>query len=87
MQVWAVTFGKNAVTDLDGLYQQALSRLDPDARKDVVKYYNRIDSIRGLLGKLLIRLLLKERGVPLDLMAFAKTDEGKPYVPDNRGFR
>lgn len=33
-----------------------------------------------MLGKLLIRLLLKERGVPLDLMAFAKTDEGKPYV-------
>lgn len=34
----------------------------------------------GLIGRLLPRLLLKEKGVPLSAMTFSKTLAGKPYI-------
>ncbi|TFK93921.1 hypothetical protein K466DRAFT_537224 [Polyporus arcularius HHB13444] len=80
MEVWAVTLDATALNSLDELYQTALSILDDESRSQVQKYYHRIDSIRGLIGRLLPRLLLKRNGTPVSTMAFAKTQAGKPYI-------
>jgi len=34
----------------------------------------------GLVGRLLPRVLLREQGISLDRMTFARTDSGKPYI-------
>ncbi|KAJ8487492.1 hypothetical protein ONZ51_g4158 [Trametes cubensis] len=62
------------------LYQRGLLRVDEEARLHLQKYYHRIDSVRGLIGRLLPRALLKKRGVPIDAVTFSKTEAGKPYI-------
>ncbi|KAI1792852.1 hypothetical protein LXA43DRAFT_1003505 [Ganoderma leucocontextum] len=80
MEVRAVIFDAANVDELDELYQEALAFVDEDSRAHLKKYYHRIDSIRGLIGRLLPRLLLKEQGIPLTAMTFGKTPAGKPYI-------
>ncbi|RPD61876.1 hypothetical protein L226DRAFT_613241 [Lentinus tigrinus ALCF2SS1-7] len=80
MEVWAVTLDATAVNDLNELYNRALSVLDYESSSQVQKYYHRIDSVRGLIGRLLPRLLLKGKGIPVMAMTFAKTQAGKPYI-------
>ncbi|KAI0334713.1 hypothetical protein GY45DRAFT_1317723 [Cubamyces sp. BRFM 1775] len=80
MEVWAVTLDTAAVGELEPLYQRGLLRVDEEAKLHLEKYYHRIDSVRGLIGRLLPRLLLKKRGVPINSLAFSKTAAGKPYI-------
>ncbi|KAH9853709.1 hypothetical protein C2E23DRAFT_884383 [Lenzites betulinus] len=80
MDVWAVTLDTTAVGELEDLYQQGLLLLDEESKVHLKKYYHRIDSVRGLIGRFLPRLLLKERGVPVESVRFAKTQAGKPYI-------
>ncbi|KAH9894315.1 hypothetical protein C8Q73DRAFT_695253 [Cubamyces lactineus] len=80
MEVWAVTLDTAAVGELEPLYQQGLFRVDEESRLHLQKYYHRIDSVRGLIGRFLPRLLLKERGVPVNSLTFSKTEAGKPYI-------
>ncbi|KAL7282154.1 hypothetical protein ACG7TL_003623 [Trametes sanguinea] len=80
MEVRAVTLDTSAVGELEQLYQKGLLLVDEDSRAHLQRYYHRIDSIRGLIGRLLPRLLLKERGIPKNEMRFFKTQAGKPYI-------
>ncbi|KAI0637858.1 hypothetical protein C8Q77DRAFT_1088160 [Trametes polyzona] len=80
MDVWAVTLDTTAVGELEELYQKTLLLLDEESKARLKKYYHRIDSIRGLIGRLLPRLLLKERGIPVASVRFSKTSTGKPYI-------
>ncbi|KZT12948.1 uncharacterized protein LAESUDRAFT_689951 [Laetiporus sulphureus 93-53] len=80
MQVWVVTFNDEAVADWEGIYQKGLELVDPESRQRLQRFYHRKDSFRGLVGRLLPRMLLKERGVPPDRMSFGKTATGKPYI-------
>ncbi|KAI0356587.1 hypothetical protein OH77DRAFT_1452511 [Trametes cingulata] len=80
MEVWAVTLDTTAVNDLEELYQKGLLLVDEASQIHLRKYYHRIDSVRGLIGRLLPRLLLNERGIPVGSMRFSKTQAGKPYI-------
>ncbi|KAI0773881.1 hypothetical protein C8Q74DRAFT_1267188 [Fomes fomentarius] len=80
MKVRIVTLDTTALSELDELYRKSLTLLDSESRLQVERYYHRIDSVRGLIGRLLPRLLLKERGVSSHSMRFAKTSVGKPYI-------
>ncbi|KAI0771911.1 hypothetical protein BD413DRAFT_678515 [Trametes elegans] len=80
MEVWAVTLDTSAVEELEELYQRGLSLVDADSQVHLKKYYHRVDRVRGLIGRLLPRLLLKQRGVSVDAVRFSKTDAGKPYI-------
>lgn len=73
MEVRVVFLDTANVDELDELYQQSLTFIDDDAKANLNKYYHRIDSVRGLIGRLLPRLLLKAKGIPLAAMTFAKT--------------
>ncbi|KAI0721830.1 hypothetical protein C8T65DRAFT_629312 [Cerioporus squamosus] len=80
MEVWAVTLDAATLGDLDELYARALLALDDESKTQVQKYYHRIDRVRGLIGRLLPRLLLKYRGIPANAMIFGRTQAGKPYI-------
>ncbi|KAI0752225.1 4'-phosphopantetheinyl transferase superfamily [Irpex lacteus] len=80
MQVCAVLFDVSDIDKYRELYQQALPILDQTSREQVEKYYHFIDSFRGLVGRLLIRQLLSDHGVPLQAMTFASTPARKPYI-------
>ncbi|OBZ76787.1 L-aminoadipate-semialdehyde dehydrogenase-phosphopantetheinyl transferase [Grifola frondosa] len=80
MQVWAVTFDVSHVADLEDVYQRGLGILDPDSQHRLGRFYHRVDGFRGLIGKLLPRLLLRERGIAVSSMTFGLTQTGKPYV-------
>ena len=80
--------------------------LDDESKRQVQKYYHRVDSVResssfraigsmashgphgigGLIGRLLPRMLLKDKGVQIDAMRFAKTQAGKPYIASPESF-
>jgi len=78
MQVWAVTYDASAFTDQ--IFQNGLFLLDPDSQARIKKFYRREDACRCLIGRLLPRMLLKERGVTRSAMTFASTKAGKPYI-------
>ncbi|KAH9844017.1 uncharacterized protein C8Q71DRAFT_793629 [Rhodofomes roseus] len=60
--------------------ERGLTLVDPASRDRLNKFYHKRDSFRGLVGCLLPRMLLKQRGVPLEKMAFGRTQSGKPYI-------
>ncbi|KAH9951811.1 hypothetical protein B0H21DRAFT_717694 [Amylocystis lapponica] len=76
MQVWAVTFNQQAVSDLDEVYQRGLSVLDAEAKNRTQRYFRQQDRV----SRLLPRVLLKERGIHLQRMSFSTTQAGKPYI-------
>ncbi|KAJ3810518.1 4'-phosphopantetheinyl transferase superfamily [Lentinula aff. lateritia] len=78
MQVWAVVFDPPSFTE--ELYQKGLLLVDPASSARIKRFYRREDACRGLIARLLPRLLLKERGVAPSMMTFAATEAGKPYV-------
>ncbi|KAI0676921.1 hypothetical protein C8Q78DRAFT_1000210 [Trametes maxima] len=80
MEVLAVTLDTKAAGELEELYQKSLRYVEEESQTHLRKYYHRIDSIRGLIGRFLPRLLLKQRGVPVDTIRFHKTEAGKPYI-------
>ncbi|KAI9001245.1 hypothetical protein BD414DRAFT_474084 [Trametes punicea] len=80
MEVRAVTLDTSALSELEELYQRGLHLIDEEARNHLQKYHHRVDSVRGLIGRFLPRMLLKERGVSPHEMRFSKTLAGKPYI-------
>ncbi|EGO01734.1 hypothetical protein SERLA73DRAFT_177190 [Serpula lacrymans var. lacrymans S7.3] len=78
MQVWAVTYDQSEIPEQ--LFQSSLLLVDPSAQARIKRYYHREDACRTLIGRLMPRILLKERGVERDAMAFGATDAGKPYI-------
>ncbi|KAI0254289.1 4'-phosphopantetheinyl transferase superfamily [Lactifluus subvellereus] len=77
MQVWLV----DHPTTLDeSLYLNALTLLDAPSLERVRRFYHRTDACRCLIGRLLPRVLLSEKGgVSAEKIQFATTDAGKPY--------
>ncbi|KAI9466750.1 hypothetical protein BJY52DRAFT_13133 [Lactarius psammicola] len=63
----------------ESLYRNALNLLDSSSQERVRLFYHRADSCRCLIGRLLPRVLLSEKGVSAENIQFAKTDAGKPY--------
>ncbi|KAF8901709.1 hypothetical protein CPB84DRAFT_1815148 [Gymnopilus junonius] len=78
MQVWAVIYNQSLFKDQ--LYERALSSVDPDSQARIKKFYHRVDACRTLIGRLLVRSMLRKRGVALDTVEFAATSAGKPYI-------
>jgi len=78
MQVWAITYEPSTFTD--EIYRSGLLLMDPDSQARIKKFYRREDACRCLIGRLLPRMLLKERGVAWNAMTFASTKVGKPYI-------
>ncbi|KAI0722954.1 hypothetical protein C8Q76DRAFT_721089 [Earliella scabrosa] len=80
MEVQAVILNTRALDELDEMYHQAVEMLDVESKAHLAKYYHRVDSVRGLIGRLLPRMLLSRRDVATGEMKFAKTSVGKPYI-------
>ncbi|KZT72639.1 hypothetical protein DAEQUDRAFT_722801 [Daedalea quercina L-15889] len=80
MHIRVETFDEATPEAWQEVYERGLRLVDPDTRNRLSKFYHKRDSFRGLVGALLPRMLLKERGVPLDKMAFGRTQSGKPYI-------
>ncbi|KAF9468955.1 hypothetical protein BDZ94DRAFT_1293964, partial [Collybia nuda] len=78
MQVRAIVY--NAKLFSDDLYQRALALVDPESSARIKKFFRRDDACRTLIGRLLTRVLLRERGIPVDAMAFGVTQAGKPFI-------
>ncbi|KNZ74423.1 L-aminoadipate-semialdehyde dehydrogenase-phosphopantetheinyl transferase [Termitomyces sp. J132] len=62
------------------LYQSALRKMDPESSARIQRFYHREDACRTLLGRLLIRKLLKQRGITSREMTFGATAAKKPYT-------
>ncbi|KAF9563688.1 4'-phosphopantetheinyl transferase [Agrocybe pediades] len=78
MNVWAVIYHPELFSD--DLYEKGLSCIDEASQARVKRFYHRADSCRTLIGRLLVRVMLKERGMAIDPSQFAITKEGKPYI-------
>ncbi|KZT32125.1 hypothetical protein SISSUDRAFT_1055950 [Sistotremastrum suecicum HHB10207 ss-3] len=64
----------------DALFDRALLLVDEASQAAIKRFYHREDAWRGLIGRLLPRALLNERGVELGAMSFDRTNAGKPFV-------
>ncbi|KAH9938440.1 uncharacterized protein B0H18DRAFT_1112597 [Fomitopsis serialis] len=80
MHIWVATLDETIPDAWKEVYERGLRLVDPATRDRLNKFYHKRDSFRGLVGCLLPRMLLKERGVPLDEMAFGRTQSGKPFI-------
>lgn len=81
MQVWAVFYEPDLFTE--ELYQRALKvldGLDSEAVARIRRFYRREDACRTLIGHLLRRLMVLEKGVDPSAMKFSVTKAGKPYL-------
>ncbi|KXN87879.1 Aspartate--tRNA ligase, mitochondrial [Leucoagaricus sp. SymC.cos] len=81
LQVWAVFYHPDLFSE--ELYQRALKvidNLDSEASARIRRFYRREDACRTLIGHLLRRLLLLEKGVDPNAMKFSVTEAGKPYI-------
>ncbi|KAF9485383.1 4'-phosphopantetheinyl transferase [Pholiota conissans] len=78
MRVEAVIYTPSSFSD--ELYLKALSLVDEESRTRIKKFYHRVDSCRTLIGRLLVRVMLKERGVSPLQTTFARTTAGKPFI-------
>lgn len=54
--------------------------MDEPARAKIKRFFRREDAFRSLVGNLLPRVMLRERGVPVSSVEFGKTESNKPYV-------
>jgi len=82
MKVWAVTVDVSTLkgTAFETYYTRGLQFVDEPARAKIKRFFRREDAFRSLVGNLLPRLMLRERGVPVPSMKFAKTEASKPYI-------
>ncbi|ESK97493.1 ebony activating protein [Moniliophthora roreri MCA 2997] len=78
MQTWAVTYDPSLFTE--ELYQKGLQLVDPESAAKIKRFYRREDACRGLISRLLPRMLLKKKGIASREMTFAATTAGKPYI-------
>ncbi|TFK43160.1 4'-phosphopantetheinyl transferase superfamily [Crucibulum laeve] len=81
MQAWAVVYNASLLSE--ELYQRALLLVDSDSVARIKKFYHRADACRTLIGRLLTRVMLKERGISVHAMKFSATSAGKPYITTN----
>lgn len=54
--------------------------MDEPARTKIKRFFRREDAFRSLVGNLLPRVMLHERGVPVSSVKFGKTESNKPYI-------
>ncbi|PPQ72529.1 hypothetical protein CVT24_004835 [Panaeolus cyanescens] len=73
-------FADSSLSWVEQLYQAALSVVDSESQSRIKRFYHRDDACRTLIGRLLTRTLVKERGIPLPDVKFAATAAGKPYI-------
>ncbi|KAF8974589.1 4'-phosphopantetheinyl transferase superfamily [Flammula alnicola] len=73
MQVRAVIYTPSSFSD--DLYQKGLSSVDEESQTRIKRFYH-----RTLIGRLLVRVMLKERGISPSETKFSVTAEGKPYI-------
>lgn len=78
MQVRAVVYRPDSFSE--ELYQKALTLVDHESQARIQRFYHRADSCRTLIGRILIRMILKERGISPKDIKFSTTLEGKPYI-------
>ncbi|KAF5388195.1 hypothetical protein D9615_000194 [Tricholomella constricta] len=78
MEVWAVIYKSDLFSE--DLYQNALQLVDPESSTRIKRFYRREDACRTLIGRLLTRTLLKQRGIPVSAMVFGATAAKKPYI-------
>ncbi|KAI0069039.1 4'-phosphopantetheinyl transferase [Artomyces pyxidatus] len=76
MQVWLAT---NPTALATPLYDAGLQLVDPPSQARIKRFYHRADSHRCLVGRLLPRVLLNDRGFPPESIAIGATDAKKPY--------
>ncbi|KAG7097279.1 hypothetical protein E1B28_004644 [Marasmius oreades] len=62
------------------IYQKGLQLVDQESAIRIKKFYRREDACRGLISRLLPRVLLKEKGIASNKMSFGTTSVGKPYI-------
>jgi len=70
-------------TDLQ-LYSKALELVDIESQSRINKFYRREDACRTLLGRLMIRMVLKSLSFDLRDVRFDKTETGKPFMVSGR---
>jgi len=82
MKVWAVTLDVSTLnsTAFETYYTRGLQFVDEPVRTKIKRFFRREDAFRSLVGNLLPRLMLRERGVPVSSVKLAKTEAGKPYI-------
>ncbi|KAF5321092.1 hypothetical protein D9619_000959 [Psilocybe cf. subviscida] len=78
LQVWAVVYTPPSLGD--DLYHRALTCVDDESQTRIKRFYHREDSCRTLIGRLLVRTMLKERGLDPQSLTFGATAAGKPYI-------
>ncbi|KAG8877577.1 copper chaperone of lysine biosynthesis protein [Tulasnella sp. 331] len=80
MKVWLVRvpFGDTVLTDQ--LYEDALLCVDEESRARVRRFYHREDRWRCLIGRILPRILLADRGIQPNAVKISTTSSGKPYI-------
>ncbi|KAF8076164.1 hypothetical protein FPV67DRAFT_1712452 [Lyophyllum atratum] len=78
MEVWAVIYSPALFSD--DLYQRALQHVDPESAARIKRFYRREDACRTLIGRLLTRTLLQQRGIPISEMSYGETSAKKPYI-------
>ena len=70
----------------DEVFHSLLTRLPASLQQTALKYRNWEDRHASLLGKLLLRLALKNAGYPTDLDRLRYTTEKKPFFPEGPAF-
>ncbi|KAF9646976.1 hypothetical protein BDM02DRAFT_3098972 [Thelephora ganbajun] len=82
MKVWAITLDVSTLnsTAFEIYYTRGLQFVDEPAQTKIKRFFRREDAFRSLVGNLLPRVMLHERGVPVSSVKFAKTEANKPYI-------
>jgi 4'-phosphopantetheinyl transferase len=70
----------------DPAFHTLLSLLPPALQQKVLKFRRWEDQHAGLLGKILLRLALKNAGYPPDLSRLHYTETQKPFLPEGPAF-
>ncbi|KAG5646416.1 hypothetical protein DXG03_003466 [Asterophora parasitica] len=83
MEVWAAIYKYELFSE--ELYQTALQVVDPASSARIKRFYRREDACRTLIGRLMTRTLLKQRGISVSAMTFGLTAANKPYIANNYG--
>ncbi|KAL0070947.1 hypothetical protein AAF712_002168 [Marasmius tenuissimus] len=81
MEAWAIVYDPSDFPeDVASSIKRASNWLIKKARRRIKKFYRREDACRGLISRLLPRMLLKEKGIAPKDMSFSATSAGKPYI-------
>ncbi|KAG7448973.1 uncharacterized protein BT62DRAFT_963752 [Guyanagaster necrorhizus] len=78
MKVWAVQYDPALFSE--DLYHAGLLVVDSESATRIKKFFRREDACRTLIGRLLPRMMLRDRGVLPQAMTFGATEARKPYI-------